>query len=275
MRVVSIFITSFYLLIIICVLFYSYNYIENFDDNNINNLNLKNNYLDGIDVIYWINLDKSTERKQKMENVFTDPIFSNIPTHRISAVNGKCKNIKSILNNNFINMSNQYSNIEYSCLLSHLNAIKEFHNSNYKNALIMEDDNTLEFKKYWKKPIQNIINDAPSDWEVLQLTYTSNITPNKLYTINNNKYQNAGAYLINKTGSSKINKLYNQINNKYNLPNNIEHLSDYIIYNICITYTYKYPYFIYADDNNSEIHTDHVIMYHIPNKEKIKKLLNK
>jgi len=32
-------------------------------------------YLDGIDVIYWINLDRATDRKIKMEKLFQDPMF--------------------------------------------------------------------------------------------------------------------------------------------------------------------------------------------------------
>ena len=30
-------------------------------------------YLDGIDVIYWINLDRSTDRRQRMQQLFEAP----------------------------------------------------------------------------------------------------------------------------------------------------------------------------------------------------------
>ena len=146
-----------YLLLVGCVLlgvFLISKYKEGFDNN------IK--YLDGVDVIYWINLDRSTVRRQKMEKMFKDEVFKGIDIVRVSAVDGKTANIKKILNDNFSNLSNKYTDIEYSCLLSHLNAIKTFNKSDYQNALIMEDDMTLEYKKYWKITIKECASNAPS-----------------------------------------------------------------------------------------------------------------
>jgi len=46
-------------------------------------------YLDGIDIIYWINLDRSPDRKTSMESMFQDKAFDGIPIQRISAIDGK------------------------------------------------------------------------------------------------------------------------------------------------------------------------------------------
>jgi GR25 family glycosyltransferase involved in LPS biosynthesis len=43
------------------------------------------------------------------------------------------------------------SKIEYACLLSHLTTIKTFNESEYEIAMIMEDDVSMDFIKYWKK----------------------------------------------------------------------------------------------------------------------------
>jgi GR25 family glycosyltransferase involved in LPS biosynthesis len=43
-------------------------------------------YLEGIDIIYYINLDRSVERRKNMEELLS---HFNIPNVRISAVDGK------------------------------------------------------------------------------------------------------------------------------------------------------------------------------------------
>ena len=63
--------------------------------------------------------------------------------------------------------------VEYACLLSHLEAIREFSSSNHQTALIMEDDATLEFKPYWNKFVREIIARAPYNWEMIQMCYMS------------------------------------------------------------------------------------------------------
>jgi len=49
------------------------------------------------------------------------------------------------------NLNRQRTDNEYAILYSHLNAIRTFSTTNFKNALIFEDDLSLEYKKYWKK----------------------------------------------------------------------------------------------------------------------------
>jgi len=108
-------------------------------------------YLEGIDVIYWINLDRSKDRRKRMEKMFKNPVFKGKKIIRISAVDGKAPDIDQVLNANFEGMQlEKYTKIEYACLLSHLNTIKQFSESSDEVALIMEDDTTLEYKKYWK-----------------------------------------------------------------------------------------------------------------------------
>ena len=114
---------------------------------------------------------------------------------------------------------------------------------------------TLEFKPYWKKTAKQIIENAPSDWETIQLCYIiSNKKPNLLYTKNAGNIYSTGAYIINKTGANKI----LNYSNKHKLNQKIKHPADDYLINSTLTYTYKYPMFIYAHDEKSTIHQDHV-----------------
>ena len=224
----------------------------------------KNTYLNGIDIIYWINMDESTDRKNKMLQMFKDPVFNNIKNERINAINGKKANLYSLIQTK--NKNNKNSLSEFGCLLSHFEAIRTFSNSKYNIALILEDDCTLEFKKYWIKKIKDVINEIPKDWDIIKLYYgihkeTSDSESNWNNKINYTKYNNtsgAMSYLINKKAAINfINKYY--VNNKYILNEDQEYyLADFFIFGNTKTYVYKFPYFIFSSNNNSTLHSDHL-----------------
>jgi GR25 family glycosyltransferase involved in LPS biosynthesis len=245
----------------------------------------KDGYLDGIDVIYYINLDRSIERQNHMERILNDSIFDNIPTFRIPAYDGKNQNMNryiSIEDTGSIDNS-VITNVEYACTMSHLYTIKQFSESQYDIALIFEDDVTLEYKKYWKKSIKNIIENAPDDWEIIQLaTIVNNISDfdyfiNNEFTLMNNNYSShkswsTAAYIINKKAAKKINQ-YIYKNNKYYLNNLYYHNADTIIYTLFKTYFYNKPYFTYITDNTSTIHQQDVAG-HIQSKNIVTNYLN-
>ena len=209
-------------------------------------------YLDGIDVIYWINLDRSVDRRQRMEKMFEDPVFAEKKIIRISAVDGKAHDIDQVLNTNFQGMTpDKFSKVEYACLLSHLNAIKQFSKSSYENALIMEDDVTLEYKPYWKTSVNQIMENAPNDWEIIQLCINIDSPLKQKYTRNAGYISCTGAYIINKKCSTKISV------NKYKL-DNVLHVSDGYLFMKTTTYAYKYPMFTYKLNEISTIHPEHL-----------------
>jgi GR25 family glycosyltransferase involved in LPS biosynthesis len=235
-------------------------------------------YLDGIDVIYWINLNRSVDRKNNMERLFNDAAFEGIPIQRITAFDGK--NDTQNVMYHFNLKSVRQTTTEYACLLSHLEAIRTFKNSQYEVALILEDDVTLEFKQYWTKSVEEIMAAAPPDWDVLLLCYMYGemnhmnmfydwvSSDNNYDKVTPGKYFSTAAYLINKKGANKIiNDTYS--NGKYTLANNeLEQVSDVYIFGITNCYVYKYPMFIYNTDLDSTIHQDH-IQYHVRSKEHI------
>jgi len=222
------------------------------------------NWLDGIGVIYWINLDRSEDRKTWMEKLFEDPVFQDIPNERISAIDGKTPGlIESLLD--IPKKQDGHTDVVYACLLSHLSAIREFSNSKYDVALIVEDDICLDFKKYWKTPIKKVIDNAPEDWDIIQLYYfVGDKFLNKNYTLNlNGEYPSAVAYLINKRASNKlIDGVY--VNNKYKLKIEHPHSADNYIYRELTSYVYKYPYITHRTENDSTLHQEHVDTIHTP-----------
>jgi len=241
---------SFFVIVLVCVsIFFLFVYKKTTPKKEVFKYT---NSLDGIDAIYWINLDRSTDRKQRMEKMFEDPVFAGKKIIRVSAVDGKAHDIDHVLNTSFQGMKqNKFTKVEYACLSSHLNAIKQFSQSNDKIALIMEDDMTLEFKPYWKMSVKQIMDNAPSDWEIIQLCYNSNSgIPLKKYTrYKNGNFACAGAYVLNKNKT---------ITNFKSLPQNHSHEADHYLFNKFNTYAYKYPMFIYGTNEISTIHQNHV-----------------
>ena len=230
--------------------------------------------------LLWINLDRSPDRRTHMEQMLTDPIFDNMKKNRISAIDGK----DPINLGKYMQIQRKtMSACEYGCTLSHLEAIKQFYYNTINQtdqiadnpcALILEDDVCLDFKPYWKKTLNEIIEEAPPDWEIIQLTYIMLVKePTHLYeewTTQKNLCSTA-AYIINfETASKIINKLYK--NGKWVLPNNQLQHADRLLYSLGKTYTYKDCPFIYRTENDSLIHADH-LDFHRDNKEKIEKML--
>ena len=88
---------------------------------------MEKDYLDGIDVIYWINLDRCIERRQSMESMLS---LLPIKNERIVAIDGKNEPDENIYDK-FICDEFTISKLEYACTLSHLNTIKKFNESEY------------------------------------------------------------------------------------------------------------------------------------------------
>jgi GR25 family glycosyltransferase involved in LPS biosynthesis len=211
-----------------------------------------NNALDGIDIIYWINLAKSTERRANMESIFQDPVFGDVKNIRFDAVNGYVGD--NSIETRLRIKTPVLKRVEYACLLSHLETIRTFSESDYQVAMIMEDDITLEYKKYWAKTLRDVMNNAPYDWEILQLCYINDHTlPRKEYTTS--QYASAAAYLIKNASAKRlIKEIYDSQSDQYS---DIRfNQADWYLFSKMKTYAYKYPYFTYRTNNDSTLHSE-------------------
>ena len=234
------------------------------------NFNQDNTFKDGIDVIYWINLDRSQDRKQNMENIFQDNSLRNIPNIRIKAVDGKSENIEKYIKNK---KEEGIESTEYACTISHLNAIREFSNTNYNIALILEDDVCLDFKPYWNKTVKDMIDSAPNDWDIIQICYILlGKKPDQDYELDPSSKNlcSTAAYIINNRAAKKLMQKIDY-SGKYNLEMDLPHQADRYLYKALVTYCYKYPYFIYRTENESYIHPEH-INFHNHSKNLIKNM---
>jgi len=209
--------------------------------------------LDGIDEIVWINLDRSVDRRENMEKIFkTYKCFDGIPITRFPAIDGKTANIDSMISVE----KKTITDLEYACSLSHLECIRKVAEGKPdKVVMILEDDITMEFQKYWEKSLRQIMDEVPKDWEIIMLCYISNKIPPDEYTLNKNEYWSTASYIINQRGAKRLmDIMYDPATKKYKFDADKNHEIDQYVNQKVVSYTYKYPMFIYKYGEESTLH---------------------
>ena len=219
---------------------------------------------------YWINMDRSIERRKHMYYLFSKNLIYN---YRINAYDGNKINEYNDLNYNSFNNISKY---EYCCTFSHLKAIKTSYENNDKISIICEDDLCIDYKKKWKYNLEDIIKNAPNDWEIIKIhcNYEKHIrklikrtlTDGLLFEPWNIRSTSTLGYIINTNGMKKILNKY-LVNDKFVLKDSIEDKADILLYTSCITYDYRYPLLNHLCDI-SNINKDQEIT-HINGKEAI------
>ena len=190
---------------------------------------------------YYINLERSKDRRKFMENMYDDLI-------RIDAYDGlKLNEYTDIILPKQCNESNG----ALACSLSHIKAIITAYENGDEEALILEDDTSNEYKDKWEKSIKDIVKEAPKDTECISLL-CSNVNEMKKMLESNNDYSkwnihrwSTGCYYINRKGMEKIyNKYYKNNNIDISLKLTYYTADGDIIYGSLITYNYTKPTFI-------------------------------
>ncbi len=252
--IIFIIVITILLIIIFGCIFYNKNtFIKILDENN--NINKIGNI-----PIYYINLDKSKHRRSFMEAQFKNYNIKNYT--RIPGIYGKLLNLKhGMLRDNFLYYNEKYmTHGELGCTLTHLIAIKKAYDNNDNEAIFMEDDASLSLMSHWKYSINELINKAPNNWEILNLySYNINNIPTKIFK----KYTNEWGcvfYLMSRKGMKKI--LDNCFdNNKIMIKKEFSSgLIDVLIYQLCNSYVISAS-LVYTNNNtdnmNSTIHVNH------------------
>ncbi len=212
--------------------------------------------------IYYINLDRSTERNKLFINH-----YQNI--NRIQAYDGDIlQSYDNVIIDKKLLLSKK--NTELACCLSHIKAIIKAYNDGKKEVLIMEDDVYANYKSLWTESIKEIIENSPIDTMCIQLHL---LHPSIIYSgiINNTKYIKWGkkknlistaCYYINRQGMERINNIYLNSENKIVLDvNNCNgHADDMCIYDKINTYTYLKPLFDHQI-KHSNIHNQHLYFH--------------
>ena len=237
--------------------------------------------LKGLSSIFYINMDRSIDRETHMQSLFQHSVFKNIEITRISGIDGKKNDTDNYLDFYQCAKNPNMMSSEYGCTISHFRAIHHAAMTDDPYSLILEDDASIEFLPYWKKTIEQLVTDAPPDWEVIQLSYILFDTlPEKEYEVWEMKKSFCGtaAYLIKNSAAKRLIQ-YLCRNSSPAMPRYCigyeypyYHHADRFLYCFFKTYSYHCPFFTYRDHNDSYIHPDHVD-FHSESKEKTKKLI--
>jgi len=212
--------------------------------------------------VYFINMIKDVDR---YKNVVKQLSKYNIQGTHIEGIIGDNSNYGTL---------QTYDNVKYiikkelkdkatGCALSHFKCFNKIYDDMIKyefdHALVFEDDVSFELVEIWSKftNIQKIVEDAPSDWDIIKLNcsnrrateiafknsnfYTNNEELNKKVFENCNS--STLSYIINKGAIEKIKKHFYKDDVLI-----IDDVIDLILWKLCTTYNYKYPLFVTNDE---------------------------
>ena len=255
------------------------NFEEDYEkDKNNNNLFKKLSFsidqFKGIDKIVWINLDKSIERKQNIENTLEN---INILNERISAVNGNDDITKYSTP-----INKDMDNNEKACTLSHFKAYANLKKSEGNYFLVCEDDVMLDSIILYDINIDQVIKDAPKNFDIMILHALSTNLSLKPNLYSKKQSFSSACYIITKTGVDKLNKIidYNENQDKFMYTKEAGNLgiTDTYIYKFVNTYEYKYNLVstIYIDSTIRNVDINDKNKYNLSKDNNILKLnLNK
>ena len=205
---------------------------------------------------YYINLDRSTDRREYMEEQIKRLGVKNI--ERVPGVDGsKLKNSKKGNIDEFkvdIKWNEKLKNGETGCLLSHLRAIKKFSETDDEYAIIMEDDIVLDMAKSWNCSFSDFLEEVNrrGEIEIVNLASYGHETPKKDFIFLERKdaeYFRTLAYLITRKGSQKI--LDSICDNNVSIREDPR--SDHYLYNFLNSRLLQPDLFIPSSDFDSQI----------------------
>ena len=206
--------------------------------------------------IYWINLDGKEDRRIRTEQMLS---YWEVANTRISAYDGRDDDLSDIVYGKY---PDNMTSGEIGCVTSHLKAIQYWmENSDDEYAIMMEDDCDMDSVKHWPFTWKEWFRWAPAAWDILQIAVNNPAIPvMQIHHRFVNDFSTA-AYVINRTYAKKLLGLYVK-KGKYKLDCRIKprSVADDLIYNSGLTFSM--PIFMYRCDMGSDIHNQHVDVYH-------------
>lgn len=215
-------------------------------------------------VFYYINLDKSVDRKNDMEiklKNYTHERFRAIDTNNPIYIEYK--------NNNWIPKYHKQHPNFICCLLSHLYAVKMAYDNNLEDVIIIEDDANISIFNEVCDTFLKIWNNNKHYIDVLQLFCSSHNFYKDITDIRFNKWMKNGVcfgkcqfgcqyyattgIIYSRKGIETIMKLYK--NGHFDLSNSVSDVylvADAFIYEKTNSYSLKFP-IIYEDKYKSTL----------------------
>ena len=213
--------------------------------------------LKGLPPIYYINLDDKPDRAEYMENQFKYWEIENY--ERISAYDGRDgKDLGDILKGRY---PDNMSSGEVGCTTSHLKAMKKFLETDAPCALMMEDDCDISTASHWPFTWKDFYSKVPYDYDVIQLAI---INPASLHLKLHRRFVNdfsTACYMITRHHAEKLIRLHCR-DDKYKIDQKVKPraVADDLIYNS--GNTFAIPLFLYKIELGSDIHKDHIDVFH-------------
>jgi hypothetical protein len=196
MKINKLLLKHFWLSVFFCIgiiLFFSwYNTIKD-DIEKRENMDTIRQWYDNVDIIYYINLDKREDRKKE---ILEELHRMGVPDSKIIRIDGIYKEGKG----------------DWGCSLSHLKAMREFNQSNYKNCIIFEDDFMFQSNLDNLNSVFNNFFDTNMDYDVCMLSANGGyIDPTEYSFVSKiNGTQTASGYMVNHNYSDVLLKNYEE-----------------------------------------------------------------
>lgn len=220
------------------------------------------NKLDGFGPVYVVNMERSSDRKQYIQDHFEKYGVSNYTF--IKAIDGSQEDVLELLNNT-INES-IISKGETACTISHLKAIEQWlEESESEYAVIVEDDVSFETVDYWNFTWKEFFDSVNQKYDILQLAIINNFIVNNRLHLREHLDWSAAAYLIKRPYAEKLIKKH-KINDKYTFSTTSRYdcLSEGAILGKSLCYSI--PLFTYSIDHGSALNPSHVDTIHTNSK---------
>ena len=216
--------------------------------------------LQGLPHIYWINLDRATDRRSFMEMQFK---YWGIENHtRISAYDGADEAEEDVTQYLKGKFPDRLLQTELACCMSHLKTIKHWYETTDDDyCIIAEDDVNLDIARYWPFTWKDFFSQLPYDWDCVQMT---TICTGDIHVKLHLKFINdfsAAFYLISRHHATKVLKHHDR-NGKWKLDQGVKTraVSEDTILESGKTYTM--PIFLYNPAFGSDIHAEHINIFH-------------
>lgn len=223
------------------------------------------NKLDGFGPVYVVNMERSSDRKQYIQDHFEKYGVSNYTF--VKAVDGSQDNVEELLNHP-INES-IISKGEMACTISHLKAIEQWLNeSDSEYAIIVEDDVSFETVDFWGFTWKEFLDSIKHNYEILQMAIINNFIINNRLHLREFLDWSAAAYLIKRSYAEKLIKKH-KIDDKYTFSTVARYscLSEGVILGKSLCYSI--PLFTYSINHGSALNESHVDTMHTNSKKQI------
>jgi hypothetical protein len=233
----------------------------------------------GCPQIYWLNMDRSTGRKERMAGRFKTHHLSENAI-RVAAYDGSTKTCIDKLRACIVDEDVRFiesQNIDWKVVattLGHLRMIQTIGATlpcGVDVAFACEDDVSFEYVERWQRPLAHYLGRLPADWEIIQLGYQGPLE-HELNELNARGFLTVGwrlrhygafAYAVHRRGVNHLLKRHwNVDTQQWRL--RVEHeqtyasvVADAVLFDGLECYTSTVPWFVY-EGLDSTIHPEYL-----------------